>query len=168
MVWKAISGSGVQHGLLREGLAKRVPKGAKIVLLHAVNPFGFSWDRRVNEDNADVNRNFVDFGSPPHNPAYDDLVDYITLKDLAPQTMKTANAKLGEGDAERCVPRRARACRETRRHRFSYRPWRSRRGGNDHRGFAGQSRLQACAGHVEPRAFERRRRIGFAAAAWHD
>jgi predicted deacylase len=89
-------GSGVQHGLLREGLAKRVPKGAKIVLLHAVNPFGFSWDRRVNEDNADVNRNFIDFASPPHNPAYDNLVDCITLKDLTPQTMKAANAKLRE------------------------------------------------------------------------
>ncbi|HSM95428.1 MAG TPA: DUF2817 domain-containing protein [Rhizomicrobium sp.] len=87
-------GSGVQTGLLREGLAKRALKGAKIVLLHALNPFGFSWDRRVNEDNADINRNFADFGNPPHNAAYDELADAIKLSDLTRETMKAANAKL--------------------------------------------------------------------------
>jgi hypothetical protein len=87
-------GSGVQTGLLREGLAKRATKGVKIVLLHALNPFGFSWDRRVNEDNADINRNFADFAKPPRNKAYDELADAIALSDLAPETMKSANAKL--------------------------------------------------------------------------
>jgi hypothetical protein len=87
-------GSGVQTGLLREGLAKRAPRDGKIVLLHALNPFGFSWDRRVNEDNADVNRNFVDHDDPPANAAYDALADAIAPKDLAPDTLKEANAKL--------------------------------------------------------------------------
>jgi predicted deacylase len=87
-------GSGVQTGLLREGLAKRAVKGAKIVLLHALNPFGFSWDRRVNEDNADINRNFADFAKPPQNKAYDELATAIQLSDLAPVTMKAANARL--------------------------------------------------------------------------
>ena len=58
-------GSGVQTGLLREGLA--APKSTKIVMLHALNPYGFAWDRRVNEDNADINRNFVDHKKPPAN-----------------------------------------------------------------------------------------------------
>ena len=87
-------GSGVQTGLLRESLAARAPKGAKIVLLHALNPFGFSWDRRVNEDNADVNRNFADFRNPPVNSAYDALADAIALSDLSRESLKTANAKL--------------------------------------------------------------------------
>jgi len=87
-------GSGVQTGLLRDGLAKRALKGAKIVLLHALNPFGFSWDRRVNEDNADINRNFADFKNPPRNAAYDELADAIKLNDLTRETMKAANAKL--------------------------------------------------------------------------
>jgi predicted deacylase len=60
-------GSGVETGLLREGLARRAPKGAKIVVLHALNPYGFAWNRRVNEDNADINRNFVDHAHPPAN-----------------------------------------------------------------------------------------------------
>ena len=34
-------GSGVQTGLLREGLA--APKGARIVFLHALNPYGFAF-----------------------------------------------------------------------------------------------------------------------------
>jgi len=87
-------GSGVQTGLLRQGLARRVPKGVKLVILHALNPFGFSWDRRVNEDNADVNRNFIDHRRPPANPAYDALADAIAPKDIAPEIMKAANAKL--------------------------------------------------------------------------
>lgn len=87
-------GSGVQTGLLREGLAKRAGKDARIVLLHALNPFGFSWDRRVNEDNADVNRNFVDHADPPANPAYDSLAEAIAPADLAADTIAAANAAL--------------------------------------------------------------------------
>ncbi len=87
-------GSGVQTGLLREGIAARVPEGAQIVMLHAFNPYGFSWDRRVNEDNADLNRNFVDHAYPPVNQDYAALADVIALTDIAPETMKAANAKL--------------------------------------------------------------------------
>ncbi|MGZ5999425.1 MAG: DUF2817 domain-containing protein, partial [Rhizomicrobium sp.] len=87
-------GSGVQTGLMREGLAKRAPKDSKIVLLHALNPYGFSWDRRVNEDNADINRNFVDHTQPPGNAAYDLLADDIAPKDISHEAMNAANARL--------------------------------------------------------------------------
>jgi hypothetical protein len=30
-----------------------------VILLHAVNPFGFAWQRRFNENNVDLNRNFL-------------------------------------------------------------------------------------------------------------
>ncbi len=30
-----------------------------VVLIHALNPYGFSWVRRVNENNVDLNRNFL-------------------------------------------------------------------------------------------------------------
>jgi predicted deacylase len=85
-------GSGVQTGLLREGLT--APKGTKIVMLHALNPYGFAWDRRVNEDNADINRNFVDHKKPPKNKAYAKLAEFISPKNLARATWKAANAKL--------------------------------------------------------------------------
>src|SRR5579864_67107 len=87
-------GSGVQTGLMRESLAKRAPRDSKIVLLHALNPYGFSWDRRVNEDNADVNRNFVDFRHPPENRPYEMLAEDIAPRDISTGAMKAANAKL--------------------------------------------------------------------------
>src|SRR5215471_6167780 len=85
-------GSGVQTGMLRRGL--KAPQGGKIVLLHALNPYGFAWDRRVNEDNADINRNFVDHRHPPVNSAYAALAEFIAPRDISRETMKAANARL--------------------------------------------------------------------------
>ena len=36
-----------------------LPGGTLVVLLHALNPFGFAWRRRVDEGNVDLNRNFL-------------------------------------------------------------------------------------------------------------
>jgi hypothetical protein len=89
-------GSGVQTGLLQEGIADRAPRDTKVVLLHALNPYGFSWDRRVNEDNADINRNCVDFADPPANEPYDRLAAWISPKDISAASLTSANAKLVE------------------------------------------------------------------------
>ena len=32
---------------------------AAVVLIHAINPFGYAWHRRFNENNVDINRNFL-------------------------------------------------------------------------------------------------------------
>jgi hypothetical protein len=37
----------------------RPPEGAAVVFIHALNPFGFAWQRRFNEENVDLNRNFL-------------------------------------------------------------------------------------------------------------
>jgi ribosomal protein S18 acetylase RimI-like enzyme len=67
-------GSGIQVSLLRGDLANRLPESVTLVLVHAVNPWGFAWTRRVNEDNVDINRNFLDHRAPhPENPDYDRL-----------------------------------------------------------------------------------------------
>jgi hypothetical protein len=66
-------GSGCQVGLLRDaGFVAAVERaGVGVLFVHAVNPHGFSHGRRVNEDNADLNRNFRDFTQPaPVNAAY--------------------------------------------------------------------------------------------------
>ena len=71
-------GSAIQTGLIMEGLAGRMPPDLRIVMVHAVNPYGFAHLRRVNEDNIDLNRNFIEHdGPPPANPAYDELSDII-------------------------------------------------------------------------------------------
>ena len=51
--------------------ARALPADTGALLVHAINPYGFAWTRRVNEDNADLNRNFRDFAMPaPVSPAY--------------------------------------------------------------------------------------------------
>lgn len=67
-------GSGCQVGFLREELYKELPPATSMVLVHALNPFGFANARRVNEDNVDLNRNFIDHDQPPPtNTAYDEI-----------------------------------------------------------------------------------------------
>ncbi|MBM3573610.1 MAG: DUF2817 domain-containing protein, partial [Alphaproteobacteria bacterium] len=67
-------GSGCLVGWLRAGAWKGLPRGVAMVLVHAINPHGFAWLRRVTEDNVDLNRNFQDFGAPlPENAAYGEL-----------------------------------------------------------------------------------------------
>jgi hypothetical protein len=85
-------GSGVHNGLLLKGLAP--PPGCRIVLVHALNPYGFAWNRRVNEDNVDLNRNFVDHAAPPDNPGYAELADAIAYEDASPQALARADARL--------------------------------------------------------------------------
>ena len=85
-------GSAALCGLLRQGLA--APPGARIVLVHALNPYGFAWNRRVNEDNVDLNRNFVDHANPPDNPDYAALADAIAYEDASAKSVARANAKL--------------------------------------------------------------------------
>ncbi len=64
-------GSGVQVGWHESGLSKDLPKGTAALTIHAINPYGFAWLRRVTEDNVDLNRNFVDHAKDhPSNPAY--------------------------------------------------------------------------------------------------
>lgn len=67
-------GSGCQTGFLTEGWASRLNPDTALVLVHANNPHGFAHERRVNEDNIDLNRNFIDFeDGPPDNPGYAEL-----------------------------------------------------------------------------------------------
>jgi len=82
---EGLCGSGIQTWLLRNGLVERASADVALVLAHAVNPWGFAWLRRVNEDNVDLNRNFIDHGAPhPENPDYDALHDALNLARLEP------------------------------------------------------------------------------------
>jgi hypothetical protein len=69
-------GSGAQIDFLVRGEATRLPPGVAVLMIHAINPYGFAWLRRVTEDNVDLNRNWVDFAGPlPENPGYDALAE---------------------------------------------------------------------------------------------
>lgn len=67
-------GSGAQVDWLRRGATNRLPAGLAVLMIHAINPYGFAWLRRVTQENVDLNRNWIDFDAAvPDNPGYDEL-----------------------------------------------------------------------------------------------
>ena len=69
------AGSAIQTGLLRRG---GPPRGVAVLHVHAVNPHGFSFGRRVTQENVDLNRNFIPFTPPlPDNPGYDHIHELL-------------------------------------------------------------------------------------------
>lgn len=71
---EGFAGSAVQCAFL--SALPRIPPGCAVVLTHALNPWGYAHLRRVNENNVDLNRNFLAAdepytGAPPKYPALD-------------------------------------------------------------------------------------------------
>lgn len=100
-------GSGAQVDLLRRGEMARLPKGVGVLMIHAINPYGFAWLRRVTHENIDLNRNWIDFDQPlPVNPAYDELhhsvcptewdedAQHVALQDIKRFTEKHGHAAM--------------------------------------------------------------------------
>lgn len=82
-------GSAVQVEWLRQSKGAALPDDMAALHVHAINPYGFSWLRRTNENNVDINRNWIDFDAPlPANPAYDEI-----SKDLCPSDWSAATQK---------------------------------------------------------------------------
>ncbi|MAT52369.1 MAG: hypothetical protein CMK32_14430 [Porticoccaceae bacterium] len=50
-----------------------LPEDTALVSIHGLNPWGYAWDRRCDDQGIDVNRNFIDFDNPPDNPGYEAL-----------------------------------------------------------------------------------------------
>ncbi len=89
-------GSGVQVGLLREGLARHWAKTMRVVFIHAHNAYGFAWDTRFNEDNIDLNRNYLEtFDEPlPHNANYGTLSQWAAPATRDAETVQGAERGL--------------------------------------------------------------------------
>jgi len=97
-------GSGVQTALLHDDAwrAAAHDSGVAVLYIHALNPYGFSWWRRVTHENVDLNRNFHDFSKPlPANPDYDELAALLVPAQWPPSD--EVNAKLGRIVAERGI-----------------------------------------------------------------
>ncbi|ODU22882.1 MAG: hypothetical protein ABS87_00325 [Sphingomonas sp. SCN 67-18] len=74
---EACSGSAAQSLFLGDRPA--LPADTAIVLVHCLNPFGFAWHSRCNEDFVDLSRNFIaDWGQPPDNPYYAEIHALLT------------------------------------------------------------------------------------------
>lgn len=104
---EGFAGSACQLGLLGDELARRAAdRGVALLLIHAVNPFGFSHLKRTNEDNIDLNRNFNDFSAPyPDNPVYEEVHPLLVPTEWPPsagneEKLAAAMVQL----AGRCTP----------------------------------------------------------------
>ena len=88
-------GSGCQIGFLQDGLHTELPDDMALLHVHAHNPHGFVHERRVTEDNVDLNRNFIDFEAPlPENPAYDEVHPWLVPSDWDGPAHQAADAAI--------------------------------------------------------------------------
>ncbi len=80
-------GSGVQvYALHDQGWREKArAAGVTVLYVHALNPHGFSFGRRVTQENVDLNRNFVDFSKPlPVNAQYAELDPLLLPEEWPP------------------------------------------------------------------------------------
>jgi len=54
---EGFAGSAVQLALLSSEI--NIPDDGALILVHCLNPYGMAWLRRFNENNVDLNRNFI-------------------------------------------------------------------------------------------------------------
>jgi len=88
-------GSGAQVNWLGRGEADTLPAGVAALVVHAINPYGFAWLRRVTEENVDLNRNWIDFGGQlPENAAYDTLAEAAVPREWTPESQERSGAEL--------------------------------------------------------------------------
>jgi hypothetical protein len=86
----------VQTALLHDADWRSAVHGSGVAVLyvHALNPYGFSWWRRVTHENVDLNRNFHDFSQPlPDNPEYDEIAALLVPPTWPPSP--EVSAKVG-------------------------------------------------------------------------
>ncbi len=81
------TGSAIQHYVARRVLPRLgLGNDTAIVLQHANNPYGFAWNRRVNEGNVDFNRNFREsFDTSQVSADYERLYEVLNPLDLDPE-----------------------------------------------------------------------------------
>lgn len=88
------AGSAAQVSWLQATADQTLPDGVNVLLIHALNPYGYAYATRTTEHNVDLNRNFVDHGVVyPDNPYYAQLHPHLILEQW------TANALSSSANA---------------------------------------------------------------------
>jgi hypothetical protein len=90
-------GAGIQTGRLAAGVAAELPADTALLQIHAANPYGFAWLRRVTEENVDLNRNFVAHDRElPRNPGYLELADALCPAEWSEAAQQATRAVLAD------------------------------------------------------------------------
>ncbi len=92
---EGVCGSACQIAFIEEKLYLQLPEDVAVLIVHAVNPYGFANCRRWNEDNVDINRNFLDFSLPvEENNDYAAFHDMIFSEGGGARGIYSANQQL--------------------------------------------------------------------------
>lgn len=79
-----------QLALIAEGLIV-IPADTAVLMVHALTPGAYAWQRRCDADGVDLNRNNVDFSRPlPENKDYELLKNTFYLADAAQRKIALA------------------------------------------------------------------------------
>jgi hypothetical protein len=105
---EGFAGSAIQLAVLHAVRTQPLPHGIGLILIHALNPYGFAWCRRVDAQNIDVNRNLMD-----HDAVAPENSDYASLHDLlCPREWSEATRLEGVRTLADFQARHGRACLE--------------------------------------------------------
>jgi len=104
------AGSAIQSAWIESGAVQALPSAVAVLLVHAINPYGFAYERRNEATNVDPNRNFAaSLASFPDNPGYRELHPILCPQDWTESTAVEINAKLTEYSARHGVEQLKRA-----------------------------------------------------------
>ena len=88
-------GSATQIEWLRRAEASPLPKDTAVLHIHAINPYGFAYLRRTNEENIDINRNWINFDEKlPENVLYEELSADLCPADWSAETQAATGSRL--------------------------------------------------------------------------
>lgn len=81
------AGSGCQVALMERVRFVALPMSTAVLVVHAVDPYGFAFDTRGNEHGVDLNCNAIDHARPPATlPLYDEL-HALLVADAGPDAL---------------------------------------------------------------------------------
>jgi len=96
---EGFAGSAIQCAWLAAanegGQLDKLPDNLAVLLVHGLNAFGFAHGRRVNENNVDLNRNFIDHeAGHPYNEGYAQIGEAMAATALDGPVRARADAAL--------------------------------------------------------------------------
>ncbi len=94
---EGFAGSAVQLAVVPLAAAA-VAADIAVLYVHAINPYGFSFARRGDESNVDINRNFTDFSSEEaiDNPLFASLAPFLVPNIWSEESLQAADLALDE------------------------------------------------------------------------
>ena len=89
-------GSAIQLAMLELLTHSTIGGDMGVMLVHGINPFGFSWCSRGDENNVDLNRNFIDFdeAGERRNDIFQELAPYLVPDEWSRESLIMADAEL--------------------------------------------------------------------------